>query len=709
MADEPVASNESAAIQRQPNRKNVGIIDTIARLQQSISSAGTSNSVDGGVEKLPDHVSQSRDDKASIKDEANCETTSMVSERQIDPDTSFTQSEDEVKNAVKSIDGTKPNDDEKKVVLTYETIVCEAMQIDGENGSDNVKKCVSQRRSSGNNSYSSLSYRETGQPASHLGSRDLGGSSSNADSTKNDVDMVDVENKPKKILTRIDNIGYTRYTSDSSVSFCCLIDDCGFESVDLTQLLYHIDDHPVEWFGYCFTCDAQIETEQVQLMMEFKHMTSAHYNKNDDSESMDKANTSGKPALIKCKVLPGDMLSTLKEEEEMAAKAAKQMIIEPSTSSAVKVETNFLKIANVTSLTSNLKTLTTAVKPETVPPRKMIISKSSASQESSDSVVVSLKPWLDNPTNKLHKNCKKMLRDICLYALYKCMDVNCSFTTDNADHMLIHLRNHENNVSCEPRWLECAYCDIVADSCTLLVKHIQDEHQSSIFQCPYCFYRSCAAYNIVVHLKQFHSSETKSVLVCNGKTRLYQTEKAFIEKSRAENIRPLRCTEGNFSTPTTSIIFDFERKKNQNFPFTDCNKITYAMDHFVTHMKSSPDHSDDKFKCQFCGYNTLISETSKHLLVHSVGVYECVYCHYGINDLESIQNHMCNTHPSKLLYICVRLTRKDRTLVSDFFSIILNLNCKLYSVIVSLIYLDRRTIELGGVNIDLSSRRTGRY
>lgn len=102
--------------------------------------------------------------------------------------------------------------------------------------------------------------------------------------------------------------------------------------------------------------------------------------------------------------------------------------------------------------------------------------------------------------------------------------------------------------------------------------------------------------------------------------------------------------------------------------FTGCNRVTYVMDHFVQHMKNSPTHTDS-FKCQFCGFKTLIAETAKHLLVHSIGVYECVYCHYGSNDIESIQSHMCNTHPSKLLYICVRLTRKDRTLVSKTFFI----------------------------------------
>lgn len=492
---EVIEESPSTVIQRQPNRKNVRIIDTITRLQQSISSTPRD------------------DNKAAVKDEANSETISVTSEQQPEPST---QSEDEVSNAVKSI----------------------AKSIDETKQSDNIKECVSNGRSASSNYSFNFKGTMDSSASQMCNPHNRGGatSSSNADSTNNDVDMMDV-NKPLKILTRIDNIGYNRYTADSSVSFCCLIDECGFESVDLTELLYHIEDHSVQWYGYCFTCNDQIETDCVQLMMEFKHMTTAHYHKNDDSEMVDKANTAGgKPAFIKCKLLPGDKLSKLKEEEIAAAQAEKRQ--QPSSSLS-------LQIANVQSLTDTMKSLTAIdTKPKPLPMITNVVSLGSASREYKDSELVALKPWGNNQTNKLQKHCKKMLRDICLYALFKCMDINCEFTTDNPDHMLIHLRNHENILSNEPSWLECSYCDIMADSCALLVKHVQDEHQSSIFQCPYCFYRSCSAWNVVIHLKQYHSEEKKSVLVCNGKPRMYAAEKALIEKSRVENIRPLRCTEG---------------------------------------------------------------------------------------------------------------------------------------------------------------------
>lgn len=690
-------ADEAKEIQSETNnRKNVGIIDTIARLQQSISSAATGES--------------------------------QQTQQQVSPDTSTTANQSPEENTINAVMDDAIADNP----VTYEAIVSETIQKEA---ADKPKECVSNGRTPGGGGGNySFNFSGTFQStSSHLGSYGLGGSSSNADSTNNDVDMLDV-NRPAKILTRIDNIGYTRYTADGSVTFCCLIDDCGFESMDLTNLLYHINDHPsIQWFGYCFTCNAQIETECMQLMMEFKHMTSAHYNQSDDNEDLDKSNAMGRPSFIKCKALPGDKLSKLKEEEEIAAKrmpsssssaAAAAAIAAPAPINKIKI--NFLKNSDGKSVTSDAKSVS-ADATKMVPMIAEVVSLGHASKDYSEMEPVSLKPWGARPTNKVQRNCRKMLRDICLYALFKCMDVNCAYTTDNADHMLTHLRNHEN-VPSEPTWLECPYCDIMADSCSLLVKHVQDEHQSSIFQCPYCFYRSCSAFNVVIHLKQFHASDKKSVLVCNGKPRMYATEKALIEKSRRENIRPLRCTEGkakiarpsalssqecHFGTPSLLSLHDPSAKQQQKVLSTcpthclisspDCTKITYVMDHFVSHMKNSTAHGD-AFKCQFCGFNTPITETSKHLLIHSVGVYECVYCHYGINDVDSIQSHMCNTHPSKLLYICVRLTQKDRDLVSinsnDGFDVLKNS----FSLFRSPV---RRTIGIRRINVDRSSGPNG--
>ncbi|KAJ6635090.1 hypothetical protein Bhyg_13673, partial [Pseudolycoriella hygida] len=196
--------------------------------------------------------------------------------------------------------------------------------------------------------------------------------------------------------------------------------------------------------------------------------------------------------------------------------------------------------------------------------------------------IVSLKPWTRH-TMKTQMHCKKMLSKRCLYALYKCMDTNCSFSTMYAKKMLAHLEGHERRPSHgTPSWLECAYCDTISDSSSTLLEHIRNEHGSSLYQCKYCFYRSSFAYYVVVHLDQFHEFSIKKVLVCNGKEKRLENEKESIQENRAKN----------------------------------------------------------------------------HLLNHRIGVYQCLHCIYGANNIRTIRRHMCNTHPTKSPYVCVRLERK---------------------------------------------------
>lgn len=187
--------------------------------------------------------------------------------------------------------------------------------------------------------------------------------------------------------------------------------------------------------------------------------------------------------------------------------------------------------------------------PDIVPKAEEMTTAKAESKKRNDSEMIQIMVWNNNRRTKSKEHYNLMLLDISLYALYKCMDINCGFTTDKAESMLTHLGNHEkspraSNTTSQPSYLECAYCDEVVDTCTRLVKHIQVEHESSIYQCPYCLYRSCVAYNVIVHLNQFHQSEKKSVLVCNGKPKSYTTEKELIQKSLIENVRPLRCFEG---------------------------------------------------------------------------------------------------------------------------------------------------------------------
>lgn len=299
----------------------------------------------------------------------------------------------------------------------------------------------------------------------------------------------------KKAKIQVFNIEYTCSADPiDSISFCCLINQCGFNSTDLNEFLFHIDYHPQKWCGWCYSCEEQIHDYQQNLVIELQHMTEAHYSK---------------------KELAGHKPSYTED------------ITPPPCS---KFETYFRGIPNETLSTTN----------DSIEDLKL------STIEYNDPQEATLTLW-GNRTGKSQQHYEKMLLDTSLYALYKCMGENCSYTTANAENMVTHLGNHEMSYASHDdllnNWLECAYCDEPFIKTLLLVKHVQNEHKSSIFQCPYCFYRSCAEYNVIVHLNQFHQSEKERVLVCNGNTKSYATEKALIEKCRSKNVRPLRCNE----------------------------------------------------------------------------------------------------------------------------------------------------------------------
>lgn len=422
-------------------------------------------------------------------------------------------------------------------------------------------------------------------------------------------------NNQLKILYLVDNFGYSQSTSVEMVEdvvFNCFINKCEFETRNLAEMLEnHLHDHNENWLGFCYACNVQVYTEKTSLLMEIKHLAEAHCHRHVNN---------GIGLTIQ---LYQDNKTKLREAVNTA-------------------RTQQLRTAPTLSTCDN-------------------------------KFEIVLKPWKNSKI-------KKWLSKRCLYAMYKCMGKNCAFYTSSAEFMLTHLHEHENakmDTSTDEHWRECAYCDLISNSSsTFLVQHIRDEHSSSLYQCPYCFYRSCAAYNVVFHLQKFHESRKKSVLVCNGKEVHYSAE--VIDDYRLKNICPLRCSSGKFllhktlicsNVPYLKISKFLLRERKTSFLelcrllftlslFAACNKIAYAMDYFINHMKNSTEHQ--YFECQFCGDEIPVSEATNHLLRHNVGIYQCIYCtdRYGTNSIDSIQNHMCHTHPTKLPYICVRLTRK---------------------------------------------------
>lgn len=593
------------------------------------------------------------------------------------------------------------------MALVYEELVLEAT---GNEDSDVIKDTSSKNNgpsSSMTNGSSTAAGNTTNNTNNYYQQSSDQKSNGQSKHTANETD-----DPSTKTINRIDNIGYSIW--NNVTGFCCLIPGCGFEHVLLPNLLTHIEDHEISWTGYCYMCDKQVFDEELPLMLELKHMNDVHLNAGQDDVE---PTVHSKKPLIKFRRLSGDKLSTVTEQTAIMQIESNSQPMFPKESRDFEIisvnslappsikssEGGFLKISNVTGgcsiLPPNIQIDNTTSSGDKIPPTScgMMISnvvslnkanmlmqpnlsllkKSNNVKQMTDAVQFdnkthNLKPWTTKtPTLKSTDICKLMLREICLFSPYKCMAVECNFSTGNAEAMLHHLRNHENQIEHQSNtvldtssWLECPYCEEIADSCTWLVKHIQDEHTNSIFQCPYCFYRTCAAHNVIMHLKQFHPKECMNVFVCKGRPKLLQTELTHIWKCRDVNVRPLKCGDSKYKLYNCLLL-------NLRFFFflyiiIVCDRKFYVMELFTQHLSMTAVHQDT-FTCSFCDLAILRIAAAKHMRCHGIGIFECIYCLFGTNNVANIRMHMCNVHPSKLLYICVRLQRKDQEAVSNIF------------------------------------------
>lgn len=205
------------------------------------------------------------------------------------------------------------------------------------------------------------------------------------------------------------------------------------------------------------------------------------------------------------------------------------------------------------------KVVDTAMKITSVLGGSLLISSDSSSNDSLQSAEVTdqnlnvLRPWIKSDSLKNDICVVDMLRTDNRFSLYKCMEKKCTIMTNDRDFFLKHIRKHEqdgedqlglNQTSMDmDSWLNCSYCEDIADSCSALVEHIDEEHSTSIFQCTYCFYRSSTAYNVVTHHKLHHKDKTTFINISNGASLLLKSEMGTMIQYRKENVTPISCEQ----------------------------------------------------------------------------------------------------------------------------------------------------------------------
>lgn len=345
-----------------------------------------------------------------------------------------------------------------------------------------------------------------------------------------------------KTVKCVENVAFSECAGQ--LEFICFVGNCEFRSTRLIGLMQHVREHDEKWSGSCLLCKQIVSNDSTALPLtkEVKHLEECHVPKanvsNKDAAPGDGDEPTPEPApapepaaaaaarpMIKCRRVSGDRLSTLN------LNAMPSSCDQLQISSAVSLSTT--SIINFPATTTVLNT-----------------SGSSCSGINDNP----LKPWTKCPLSKSAHATQLLLRDTSLVALFKCMAINCFFSTGDADKMLQHLQFHEDYVSTQQMfnneqmeqldhlsWLECSYCDTMVDTCNLLVQHVQTDHASSIYQCPYCFYRSVSTANVEAHLNEYHLRKDKMIMQCLGSAKQLHAEILIMLAGREKNVVPIEC------------------------------------------------------------------------------------------------------------------------------------------------------------------------
>lgn len=276
-----------------------------------------------------------------------------------------------------------------------------------------------------------------------------------------------------------------------------------------------------------------------QLLASFKPL------QNDEKESSPPMQKLKKVSLIKIapKEVPVSPLKKLevKRCEDPPKKAAVSLI---GKKVSLDKLTNLKKIAPPPTVTH------AKLPPQTKPVEKPVEENEDKIHADPISNVVNLRPWLSRPAKKFLNRAVKLLAPNSLISTFKCMGPKCEFHTSNAVNFKTHLEEH---ISAAPgniaNYLICPYCDanfttsfFNKTNITDLIKHVVEAHCYDNYQCKYCYYRSCANFNVLTHQRLHHRMQQHVIIkINNTKKRDYKAEIVGIKEKCKKNIRPLMC------------------------------------------------------------------------------------------------------------------------------------------------------------------------
>lgn len=255
-----------------------------------------------------------------------------------------------------------------------------------------------------------------------------------------------------------------------------------------------------------------------------------------------------------------------------------------------------------------------------------------------------LRPWIKKSQKKGDDCAAQMLQKNCLVAVFKCMEINCKFFTSLVEKFAEHLKSHKRVEGCREQD-RCAYCPFKGHDDSSLTSHYTEAHQHDSFQCSLCFYRCASAAGVQKHGEVYHRKQEMLIFECLPSTRQDPNDVARTLMSSPnldQFVLPMKCCS--------------------------CDKSFYILEGFKKHVKRQHqnDYKDVKLECVGCSE----LRSTKQLISHfedcyQIALYQCLYCRYGANFIETFVVHLLNEHQSKLPFFCSRFGSDDVRIVNQ--------------------------------------------
>lgn len=159
-----------------------------------------------------------------------------------------------------------------------------------------------------------------------------------------------------------------------------------------------------------------------------------------------------------------------------------------------------------------------------------------------------LMPWSTTSSRENFKEKKTyeiMSSKLAIMDLYKCMDLNCAYTTKFKTFFQSHIEDHQRQASFTSFFNLCAYCDFTSMNPGVLALHITEIHSFSKFQCSKCFFRTAEKETGHEHMLIHHKQEHGAIYHCPGsETRTVEEINSRVVEMRARNVKPIPCKCG---------------------------------------------------------------------------------------------------------------------------------------------------------------------